>query len=129
LPTGDVRIRADECVFAPARNPGALILFSGAVHPDVALFDRVAWTGKGSLAAASSATVLWQNEKGNLAPYTDGAVQIEGVTRTEIRFHSPPGPEPSASEVLDAPGPRISDNPPGIDATAFTGALPAPSED
>jgi hypothetical protein len=128
--TGSLQIRADDCVFEPGHSTGALILFSGAEPPDaLALFNRVAWTGKGSLAAATSATVLWQNEKGNLAPYADGAVEIEGVTRTEIHFQSPPSPDPHASQVVDWEGPRVSDDPPGIDPTAFTGTAASSSDD
>lgn len=109
---GEVNLRAQECVFAPAPGGGVLALF-GSQPNDLSL-ARLHLSGQGSVLSPQAPLACWQPDYGPPLALPDERIEAAGLVRSALGFAGEPSHVPAASRVVRWQAPLVSSDPPGI---------------
>jgi hypothetical protein len=121
---GQIAIVASDCLFELDGENAALVRLASNDSAAM-LAGIITLRGKGSLGSPGLrvATLTTPNQPDPIE-LDDTWVHLEGLAVGEFQFAGPPSSDPRQSEVLSFQGPRLSMNPPGIDAKRLAPAPP-----
>ena len=109
-PSGEIRIEASACVFAPRAQSALLVLTSDAAPGP--LLHEVKWTGQGSVLSGQVVFGRWDGRDATRQTIDDATISIAGLVRGEVEFAGRLDGQPANSQVVNCQAPlQDSDSP------------------
>lgn len=110
--SGEISVRAQDCVFAPATAGGLVALFGS--QPHAVSLARLRVSGQGSVLVRDASLAIWQPDYGPPRALADEEIEAAGLVRSPLRFAGDAANSPAASRVVHWQAPLSSPDPPGI---------------